>query len=106
VLDRNELFEKNCEWAAGVARNWARRKLPASFDAKDLEQEARIECWKRAQLFDDSLNVPFQGYAYVYVLNAARMACRRRNWSEAVMPEVDPGTADSRPFGEEAIELE
>jgi len=104
VPDRESLFEQHREWAAKLARDFARRKLPPSFDPADLEQEARIECWRRAQKWDDSLGIPFQAYAYMYVLNAVRMACRRRFWAAATMQEIDPQTLDGRLFGEDAIE--
>lgn len=105
AMDRSALFEENREWAATIARNFARRKLPLSFDPQDLEQEARIACWKRSEVYDETRGVPFQAYAYLYVINAVKMAVRRRHWAEAVMPELDPASPDSRPVGEEAIEL-
>lgn len=105
VLDRNALFEDNMDWAAKIARSFA-KKLPPCFNVRDMEQEARIECWKQAQKYDPSRGVPFQAYAYFAVLGACRMAVRRRHWSEAIMPEVDPYTVDIRPQGEDAIAAE
>ncbi|MGH9558689.1 MAG: sigma-70 family RNA polymerase sigma factor [Bryobacteraceae bacterium] len=105
MLDRNALFHANMEWAAVIARKFA-RKLPPKFDVQDIEQEARIECWKRVQVFDPGRGATFQGYAYIYVLGACRMAVRRRHWAEAMMPGIDQSTEDPRARGEEAISLE
>lgn len=79
-----KLFDDNHEWAVAIARQ-VHRKLPPSFDVEDLEQIARIEMWKRCELYDpfNAKGVPFQAYAHVYVRGAVLMHCRRRNWREA-----------------------
>jgi hypothetical protein len=84
VLDRAALFEANLSWAAAIAQN-VHRKLPPCFDIQDLEQVARIEMWKRSQLYDpqNERGAPFKGYAHVYIRGAVLMSIRRKNWIEA-----------------------
>lgn len=96
-MDREALFNDNLKWAEGIARNVA-RKLPSGFDVKDLEQEARIEHWKRCQTYDGSTGVPYQGYAFMAVRGAVLMICRRRNWDEAMHGEVSDNQLDERPL--------
>lgn len=74
-------------WARRLARS-IHRKLPASFDVQDLEQEAVISCWKCLQAFDLRRQVPFRLYAYNAVRGAVLMAVRRRHWREATHPEL------------------
>jgi RNA polymerase sigma factor (sigma-70 family) len=89
-LAPEELFKRNCAWAAVIARNVA-RKLPDNFDPGDLLQEALIEMWKRAQLYKpangrpgrDPSGTPFQAYAYLAVRGACLMSVRRKAWLEA-----------------------
>jgi RNA polymerase sigma factor (sigma-70 family) len=82
VLDRNALFHDNLAWAAVIARN-VHRKLPPSFDLCDLEQVARIEMWRRVQMYDPATNDSFQGFAYLPVRGACLMSVRRRAFKEA-----------------------
>lgn len=88
-MTAGELFDTHLEWAAVIARNVA-RKLPPSFDAGDLIQEAHIELWKRAQSYDPLVHkkVPFQGYAYLPIRGACLMACRRRAYRDATHEEI------------------
>ena len=91
------LFEEHRGWASKIARNLA-RKLPPSFDLADLEQEAHIALWRRAQAYDQAKNDNFRGYAYLAVHGAVLMVCRRRHWTEAtheplkVASEMSDGT--------------
>lgn len=96
-LDRDSLFSDNLPWAVGIARN-IHRSVPPSFAMDDLVQEARIELWKQAQKFDLARGVPFQGFAYLAVRGAVLMFVRRRNWTEAVMDEVDVSHVDTTPL--------
>jgi RNA polymerase sigma factor (sigma-70 family) len=100
-----EIFDANLEWAAVIARNVA-RKLPPSFDAGDLVQEAHIELWKRAQSYDPVIHArthgsaanQFQGYAYLAVRGACLMACRRRAYRDSTHEEIvhDHGSHEAR----------
>jgi RNA polymerase sigma factor (sigma-70 family) len=96
-LDRVALFEKNLEWASIVARNVA-RKLRPSFEVADLEQVARIEMWKRCQLYDtqNERGVPFQAYAYLAVRGACLMSVRRRAWKEATNTSLERNFTPSK----------
>jgi DNA-directed RNA polymerase specialized sigma24 family protein len=73
------LFERNRAWASVIARN-VLRKLPPSFGAGDLVEEALIEMWRRCQLYDPGnlRGRPFQAYAYRAVRGACLMGVRRR----------------------------
>ena len=90
-----QLFERHQKWAIAIARNVA-RKLPPSFDVSDLEQEALIEHWKRAQLYDQQniRGTPYQAYAYLAVRGAVLMACRRRAWKEATAEQISEAELD------------
>jgi len=76
------LFDEHLEWASAIARKVS-RKLPPSFDVDDLEQEARIEHWKRVRMYDSATGVPYRAYAYQPIWGACMMRCRRRNYREA-----------------------
>lgn len=99
-----KLFEENLEWAAAVARI-VHRRVPPSFDIEDLEQVARIEMWERCQRYDpfNENGVPFRGYAYIYVLNACRMHCRRKAWKEATAPGLTASMVDAKPRPDERV---
>jgi hypothetical protein len=75
------VFEANLQWAVSVVRR-ARQHLPPSFDVADLEQAARIEHWKRSQLYAPSTHVPYQAYALRAVRGAVLMTCRRKEYRE------------------------
>lgn len=96
-MDRDSLFADNLPWAVGIARK-IHRSVPPSFALDDLVQEARIELWKQAERFDLGRGVPFQGFAYLPVRGAVLMFLRRRNWTEAVMEEVDVSHVDTAPL--------
>lgn len=95
-LSADQLFQKNKPWAETIARNVV-RKLPPSFESADVTQEALLELWKRAQLYEannglpgkDPSGTPFQAYAYLAVRGACLMAVRRRNWTEATHLSLD-----------------
>lgn len=90
------IFTANLTWAETIARNVA-RKLPPSFNPEDIRQEALMETWKRALLYEasngrpgkDPKGTPFQAYAYMYVRGACLMSIRRRNWTEATHASLD-----------------
>lgn len=100
-----QLFHPNIPWAETIAGNVA-RKLPPSFDAPDLGQEALIELWKRAQSYDPVVHArthgsatnQFQGYAYLAIRGACLMACRRRAYRDATHEEIvhDHGSHEMR----------
>ena len=100
-----QLFEQNLEWAAKVARSVA-RKLPPSFDISDLEQEARLETWKRAQSYDpaNTKGTPFQAYAYLAVRGAVLMACRRRAWKAGTAEAISKSEVSDAPRPDELIQ--
>lgn len=81
-MDRNALFLDNLAWSEAIGRA-VHRKLPPSFDVDDLIQEARIEHWKRCELYDPEKNSSYQGYAYQWIVNAVRMKTRRGAFREA-----------------------
>lgn len=89
-ISAQRLFDKNVPWASTIVRNVVRR-LPPCFETDDLLQEALMELWKRALLYQenngrpgkDPKGTPFRAYAYMYVRGACLMSVRRRNWTEA-----------------------
>ena len=85
---REALFEGHRAWAEGIARS-VHRTLPPSFDIADLQQEAVIEHWKRVESYDPALNDNYRAYAYPWVLNAVRMATRRKAYREATHEELN-----------------
>lgn len=95
-LSAEQLFQKNKPWAETIARNVV-RKLPPSFEAGDVAQEALLELWKRALKYEanngrpgaDPRGTPFQAYAYMYVRGACLMSVRRRSWTEATHLGLD-----------------
>ena len=103
----HDLFDANLEWAAMIGRSVA-RKMPPCFDVQDLEQAARIEHWRRVQLFDETAGVPYRAYASRAVRGAALMACRRRAYRESVHDQLDdaashPHAIDHRLNAEEQM---
>jgi len=104
-LDRQALFSENVSWVRGIARS-VKKTLPASFDFEDLVQEGLIEMWRRAQIYDPTVNDSFQAYAYMAVRGAMLMKCRRRHWLDATADRVHASAADHRPFGVAAIEMQ
>lgn len=96
VVTAEELFQQNIGWARAIARNIA-RKLPPSFDPGDLEQEALIETWKRAERFDgdNERGTPFRAYAYMAVRGAVLMSIRRRAWKEGTAEEISRDAIDT-----------
>lgn len=98
----DEILDANLDWADGIARDvW--RGLPPSFDLADLQQIARLETWERAREWDPKKNDNFRGYAYLWVLNAVRMATRRRAYSDATCDELPNSPVDDRPTPEQAM---
>lgn len=101
----DEILDEHLDWAKGIARKvWS--TLPPSFDLADLQQIALLETWERARLYDPTgshNNVPFKGYAYLWVLNAVRMACRRRNYTDATSEALDSAPIDERPSAEDMM---
>lgn len=96
------ILDANLDWADGIAREvW--RKLPPSFELADLQQIARLETWFRAQEWDPKKNNNFRGYAYLWVLNAVRMAVRRRVYRDSTMDEIDGVLVDTRPTPEQEL---
>jgi len=99
------VFEKHLAWSETVASNvW--RNLPPSFDLDDLKQIARIEHWRRSQLYNPTgphAGIPYPGYAYTAVYGAVMMACRRRHWKEATAEELSPIAICSKPSPEDAL---
>jgi RNA polymerase sigma factor (sigma-70 family) len=85
-----------------VARSVGRH-LPPCFALADLEQEARIEHWKRSQLWNPATGVPYQAYAYMAVRGAVLMACRRREYREATHEELTGQHVDARPRPDDAL---
>lgn len=83
-----DLTEAQLAWADRVARGVA-RSLPPSFDLKDLMQIARLETWRRVQVFDPGRGVHFTTFAYRAVRGACLMFARRRNYAMATSLELD-----------------
>ena len=95
------IFDENLPWALKIARSVI-RKLPPSFESDDVLQEARIELWRRAQLYQenngrpgkDPNGTPFQAYAYLAVRGACLMSVRRKNWTEAQHLALESASAE------------
>lgn len=82
------------DWADRQVRSWAKRaQLPPSFALEDLYQVAHLEIAKRLPQYngEHASGAPLEGYLYTYVLNACKMAVRRRNWTEATHEELPSG---------------
>lgn len=92
---RDQLLQRNLEWATLIAKK-IHRTLPPSFDEADLVQVAWVELWKRSELFKGKLdnNAHFQGYAYLYVRGACLMSVRRGTFVEATHEELVTWDAD------------
>lgn len=95
TLPQQQLFDDHVGWAKTIAHNIARR-LPPSFDPGDLNQEALIELWKRAQLYipENERGTPFKAYAYMYVRGAVLMSIRRRSWKDSTAEEISRDAID------------
>jgi len=98
-----QLFEENLGWAAMLARN-VHRKIPPSFDLCDLEQVARIELWRRAQIYDPVKNDNFRGYAYLPVRGACLMSVRRRAFLHATGEQLDENLVDGQALPDQMIQ--
>jgi RNA polymerase sigma factor (sigma-70 family) len=68
------------------------RMLPPSYERDDMQQLARIETWRRYQVFDASRGVAFTTYAYRAVRGACLMAARRRSYRDATALPLDEST--------------
>jgi RNA polymerase sigma factor (sigma-70 family) len=82
-----ELDDELLAWTARIARGFA-AKLPASFEADDLIQVARMAALRKLPTYDPEKNDSVQGFLYPWVSNAMRMHVRRRNWVEATAPRL------------------
>lgn len=80
------LFHENEAWVDDIA--WALiRKVPVTFEHADLAQAGKLECWRRAQIWDPKRNGSFQGYAYWHVKGAMLALLRRSAWQWATKSE-------------------
>lgn len=88
------LFHEHLEWSKKIAAR-VHKQLPPSFAIDDLEQEAAIALWDRAQRYEPLANDNFRGYAYLWIRGAILMKCRRRAFKDATADELDPLTPAS-----------
>jgi RNA polymerase sigma factor (sigma-70 family) len=64
------------------------KRLPPCFELDDLKQAGRIGLIAAAASYSRARNVPFACYARIRIRGEILEACRRRNWREAVRPEL------------------
>lgn len=82
------LTEAQIRWADSVAKCVA-RMLPPSFELDDLQQTARIETWRKLQVFEAERGVSFTTFAFKGVKGACLMFARRRNYTAATALPLD-----------------
>lgn len=82
------LTDGQIRWADRVAQHVA-GMLPPSFDLEDLQQVARIETWRKLQVFDAARGVSFTSFAFKGVRGACLMFARRRNYTAATSLPLD-----------------
>lgn len=100
-----EVSEELVEWAREVARH-VRRRLPAHFDAEDLEQTAIIAAWQAVGEYDAERGVPFSAFAYPLVRYACLMSVRRRHWKNAQHDPLPESLTDPAPPPDELADRE
>lgn len=83
-----DLTEAQLRWADIVARGVA-KMLPPSFELDDLRQIARIETWRKLQVFDKTRGASFTTFAFKGVRGACLMFARRRNYTASTSLPLD-----------------
>lgn len=79
---------EHLEWAKEIARGMLRR-MPASVESDDLQQEAQLACWKAYQRWRPEWNTSFRGFAFQHVRGACWELARRRHLRESTHSQLD-----------------